>query len=93
MSIKLFTERDLQRLAGRTRFTRGRSLVDTIDDLYEDEWSLCATVYDGEARLAMVHHRVGRLSTECDCPDGHPGSFCAHAVAVGLCYLSDSDPD
>lgn len=85
----MFTKRDLQQLAGRTRFRRGCELVDTIDDLYEDEFSLCGTVHDPEPHLAMVHHRVGRLSTECDCPDGQPGSCCEHAVAVGLCYLDE----
>ena len=90
--MKLFTELDLQRLAGPTRLQRGRRLADTIDDLYEDEYSLCATVYDGQPYLAMVHHRVGRLSGECDCSDGGPGSFCEHSVAVGLCYLSEDEP-
>jgi len=28
------------------------------DDVYEDEYSLCATVTDGRRYLAMVHHRV-----------------------------------
>jgi len=89
MNIRLFSQRDLQRLAGRRRFRRGLRLVDTIDDLYEDEWSLCATVHDCEPHLAMVHHRGSPLSTECDCPDGRPGSFCEHAVY----YLSNDDPD
>jgi uncharacterized Zn finger protein len=39
----------------------------------------------------MVHHRVGLLCGECECPDGEPGSFCEHSVAVGLYYLSDDD--
>jgi uncharacterized Zn finger protein len=85
----LFTEADLLRLAGPARFERGRSLVDMVDDEYEDEYSLCATVTDGRPYLAMVHHRVGRLAGECDCPDGRPGSFCEHSVALGLSYLDD----
>ncbi len=93
LDMKLFTELDLQRLAGEARFERARCLVETIGDLYEDKFSLCATVYDDEPYLAIVHHRVGRLGGECDCPDGEPGSFCEHSVAVGLCYLSDDDPD
>lgn len=60
-----------------------------IDDQYEDEYSLCATVTDGRPYLAMVHHRVGRLTGECDCPNGEPGSFCEHSVAVGLAYLDE----
>lgn len=87
--MALFTESDLLRLAGPARFERGRLLVDEIDDLYEDEYSLCATINDGESVLAMVHHRVGRLSGECDCADGQPGAFCEHSVAVGLCYLEE----
>ena len=90
--MALFSELDLQRLAGRARVERGRNLVDTIDDLYEDEYSLCATVYDDQPYLAMVHHRVGSLAGECDCLDGGPGSFCEHSVAVGLCYLAEEDP-
>ncbi len=89
--MKLFTERDLKRLAGRRRFGRGQGLLDAIEELCEDEFSLWSYVYDGERYLAIVHHRAGPLSTECDCPDGQPGSFCEHAVAVGLCYLSDDD--
>jgi uncharacterized Zn finger protein len=89
--MKLFTELDLERLAGRARLERGRSLLDTIDDSYEDEFSLCATVYDRQPYLAMVHHRVGLLCGECECPDGEPGSFCEHSVAIGLYYLSDDD--
>ncbi len=85
----LFTEADLLSLAGPARFERGRSLIDMIDDEYEDEYSLCATVTDGRPYLAMVHHRVGRLAGECECPDGKPGSFCEHSVAVGLAYLFD----
>ena len=90
--MALFTELDLLRLAGRERLERGRSLVDTIDDLYDDEYSICATVHDGEPYLAMVHHRVGLLAGECDCLDGGPGSFCEHSAAVGLCYLAEHDP-
>lgn len=87
-----FTEDDLKRLAGRARFERGRSLVDEVDDdLYEDEYSLCATVHDGRPHLAMVHHQHP-LSGECDCPHGRPPGFCEHSVAVGLCYLLDNDP-
>jgi hypothetical protein len=36
-----FTETDLERLAGHARFERGCLLVDAVDDLYEDEYSLC----------------------------------------------------
>jgi len=91
--MKLFTEQDLRRLAGQARFKRGFTHVETIDDLYEDEFSLCATVYDGQPYLAMIHHRAGPLTGECDCPDGGPGPFCEHSVAVGLCYLSDDEPN
>lgn len=86
----LFTEGDLERLAGHARFQRGRSLVDAVDDdLYEDEHSLCATVHDGQPWLAMVHHERP-LSGECDCPHGSPPGLCEHSVAVGLCYLLDN---
>lgn len=68
--MKLFTELDLHRLAGLTRLERGRKFVDAVDDFHEDEFSLCAAVHDGRPYLAMVHHRVGLLSGECDCPDG-----------------------
>jgi uncharacterized Zn finger protein len=87
---RLFTEADLLRLAGPARFERGRSLVDMVDDEYEDEYSLCATVTDDRPYLAMVHHRVGRLAGECDCADSRaPWSFCEHSVAVGLSYLDE----
>lgn len=66
--MSLFTEANLATLAGQDRLERARSLVDTIDDLYEDEYSLCATVHDGRPYLAMVHHRIGRLAAECECP-------------------------
>ena len=87
-----FTEADLRGLAGPARFERGRELLDLVSDLYEDEFSLCATVTDGKPHLAMVHHLVGPLSGECECPDGDPESFCEHSVAVGLCYLAEQDP-
>jgi len=85
----LFTEADLLRLAGQARFERGRRLLDVVEDEYEDEYSVCATVTDGRAYLAMVHHRVGRLAGECDCPDGKTVPFCEHSVAVGLSYLHE----
>jgi hypothetical protein len=87
----LFTSGDLQRLAGPARFGRGRLLTAAVDDdVYEDEWSLVATVVDGgNAYLAMVHHGSAPLSGECDCPAGSPPSFCEHSVAVGLCYLGE----
>ena len=87
--MALFTEADLERLAARGPFERARILAGEIDDLYEDEYSLCATVNDGEPYLAMLHHRVGPLWSECECPNGEPGGFCAHSIAVGLCYLAE----
>jgi uncharacterized Zn finger protein len=92
-SVKLFSERDLKRLAGRRRFARGQALVDALDGLDEDEFSLWSYVEDGEEYLAIVHRRAGPLPAECGCTDGRSGSFCEHAVAVGLCYLSDDDSD
>lgn len=86
----MFSEADLEQLAGRDRLERARRLVDTIDDLYEDEWSLCGTVHDDKPYLAMVHHVGGPLSSECECLDGDPGSWCEHAVAVGLCYSGEA---
>lgn len=88
---RLFTHADLEALAGSARFQHGQRLVESVDDEYEDEYSLCATVTDGPAYLAMVHHRVGRLAGECDCPDGRAGLFCAHCVAVGLSYLDEDE--
>jgi uncharacterized Zn finger protein len=89
LGIKLFAERDLEQLAGVARVRRARRLVDTIEDLYEDEWSICGTVHDGKPYLAMVHHVGDPLSCECDCTEGAPKRWCDHAVAVGLCYLGD----
>ena len=86
----LFTRQDLQRLVEPARFERGRMLAETIDDLYEYVWSLCGTILDGVRRHeAIVHHGSPGLSVECDCPEGGPPSFCAHSVAVGLCYLGE----
>ncbi len=85
---RLFSEADLESLAGPAHFERGRSLLDMV----EDEYSLCATVTDGRAYLAMVHHGVGRLAGECDCPDAKAVPFCEHSVAVGLAYLEGA-PD
>jgi uncharacterized Zn finger protein len=86
----VFTRKDLQRLVEPAQFERGSVLADTIDDLYEDEWSLCATVLDGARHYeAMVHHGDRRLSAECDCPEGGPPSFCVHSIAVGLYYLGE----
>jgi hypothetical protein len=66
----LFTRNDLERLAEPARFERARRLAGTIDDLYEDEWSVFGTVLDdGGANQAMVHHSPP-MSAECDCPDG-----------------------
>ena len=88
--VELFDEHDLAALAGAGTLQRARSLTPTIEDLYEDEWSLCGTVHDGDAcYLAMVHHVGDPLSCECDCPEGGPGLWCEHAVAVGLNYLDD----
>lgn len=87
LRLEVFGEDDLLALAGRERLERGRVLAGTIDDLYEDEWSICGTVHDGKAYLAMVHHVGSPLSCECDCPDGAPGRWCEHVVAVGLAYL------
>ena len=83
----LFSRTQLARLFEPATLDRGLSLADTIEDLYEDEWSIVGTVTDGSRSfLAMVHHGNVPLSTECDCPDGRGGSCCCHA-AVGLCYL------
>ena len=60
-----------------------------MSDLYEDEFSLSATVEDGEQHLAMLHHAFGPLSAECDCPDGRNEPRCDYAAAVGLYYLTD----
>jgi uncharacterized Zn finger protein len=87
--MALFTERDLIRLGGPERLDLARAFADQIDDLYEDEYSLCATISDGQPYLAMLHHRVGRLWSECECPNGEPGGFCVHSLAVGLCYLDE----
>jgi len=38
--VKVLSEDDLEQLAGGDRLERARRLVDTIDDLHEDEWSL-----------------------------------------------------
>jgi len=89
LGVKLFSEHDLEQLAGRDRLERARLLVGTIDDLYEDEWSICGTVHDDKSYLAMVHHVGGPLGSECECADGDPGSWCEHALAVGLCYLGE----
>ncbi len=85
----LFKESDLLRLAGAERLERARILAEEIDDLYEDEHSLCATIDDGQPYLAMLHHRSGRLWSECECPNGEPGGFCEHSIALGLCYLDE----
>jgi hypothetical protein len=55
LGVKAFSEDDLEQLAGRDRLESARLLVDTIDDLYEDEWSICGTVRDEKPYLAMVH--------------------------------------
>ena len=89
--VSAFTERALRRLAGPARLWRARSLVESVSDLYEDEFSICATVEDGEQHQAMLHHAFGPLSAECDCTDGRNEPCCAHAAAVGLYYLTD-DP-
>ncbi len=87
--MSLFNERDLRDLAGRARFDRGRCLLDAVDGLDEDEFSLWAYVLgeDDQPYLAIVHHRVGGLSAECDCADAKNAVFCEHAVAAGLAYL------
>jgi hypothetical protein len=82
-----FSRRDLEALAGTVRLEDARSLVGAIEDFDEDEWSLWATIRDPEPNLAMIHHGGrGPLSSECDCADGEPGSFCRHSVAVALYY-------
>ncbi|MGH2718222.1 MAG: SWIM zinc finger family protein [Actinomycetota bacterium] len=84
-----FSEADLRRLAGDSRFERGQQLVDAVDaEMYDDEFSVCGTVRDGQAYLAMVHH-CRPMSGECPCPDGGPPHCCEHSVAVGLAYLYD----
>ena len=80
--------RSLLRLAGPVRVERARIFADEIEDLYEDEYSLCGTIIDCQPYLAMLHHRVGRLWSECECPNGEPGGFCEHVIALGLCYLN-----
>jgi uncharacterized Zn finger protein len=85
----LFTRNELQRLAAPEQFERARQLAGTIDDLYDDGWSVFGTVVDDGRRYeAMVHH-TPPMSAECMCPDGGPPSFCEHSIAVGLCYLGD----
>jgi uncharacterized Zn finger protein len=87
--VSAFTERELRRLAGTARVRRARSLLDSVSDLYEDEFSICATVEDDAQHQAMLHHAFGPLSAECDCPDGRNEPCCDHAAAVGLYYLTD----
>jgi uncharacterized Zn finger protein len=85
----LFTRNELQHLSDPARFELARQLAGTIDDLYEDEWSVVGTVIDGGGPYqAMVHHHPP-MSAECECPDGGPPHFCEHSIAVGLCYLGD----
>ncbi len=75
--MSLFNERDLRDLAGRARFDRGRRLLDAVDGLDEDEFSLWAYVQgeDDQPYLAMVHDRVGDLRRRC----GHVGGASALA--------------
>jgi len=56
-----------------------------VSDLYEDEFSLCATVEDGEQHLAILHHAFGPLSAECDAQTAGE-SLLRHTAAVGLYY-------
>jgi len=87
-----FTRNDLRLRTDAARFERGRALALTIGDLYEDEWSLVATIDDqGKSYQAMVHDGSPPLSAECDCREGAPPSFCEHSVAVGLYYLGDDE--
>jgi uncharacterized Zn finger protein len=88
--VSAFTERELRRLAGPARMRRARSLLHSVSDLYEDEFSICAAVKDGEQHLAILHHAFGPLSAECDCPDGRNKPCCDHVAAVGLYYLGDA---
>lgn len=87
LGVQLLSRHDLERVAQPDRMERARVLVDTIEDLYGDEWSICGTVLDGTAYPAMLHHGAGSLSWKCACSDGDTGSWCEHVLAVGLCYL------
>ena len=88
----LFAKEDLRLLIDPARFERGRQVSATIEDLYQDEWSLVGTVLDaGTPYQAMVHHGSPPLAAECDCSDGQPPLFCEHSVAVGLSYIDADD--
>lgn len=76
-------------LGSPDRFERARIFADEIDDLYEDEYSLCARRSPAVSRIWRCRITASVAFGVMRCPNGESGGFCEHSIALGLCYLDE----
>jgi hypothetical protein len=89
----VLTLRAIQELAGARTFARGMAYfhAGAVGLLDGDEYEARSIVQGTQRyRVRLAATPDGELEYECDCPVGDEGSFCKHAVALGLSWLENT---
>jgi uncharacterized Zn finger protein len=89
----VLTLRAIQELADARTFARGMAYfhAGAVGLLDGDEYEARSIVQGTQRyRVRLAATPDGELEYECDCPVGDEGSFCKHAVALGLSWLENT---
>jgi uncharacterized Zn finger protein len=86
---EVLTESTLRKLAGPKYFERGEEYCDAgaVRALETKDGVVSARVQGTHTYKVRLRVESGQLGYECSCPLGGEGTFCKHAVAVGLTWL------
>lgn len=86
---EVLTESTLRKLAGPKYFERGEEYCDggAVRALETKDGVVSARVQGTRTYKVRLRVESGQLGYECSCPLGGEGTFCKHAVAVGLTWL------
>jgi len=76
-------------MAGPKYFERGEECCDAgaVRALETQDGVVSARVQGTHTYKVRLRVESGQLNYECSCPLGEEGTFCKHAVAVGLTWL------
>lgn len=82
----------LRRLSGQKTFERGVSYQreGRVTDLARKDASLSAVVRGAASYAVRLWVHEKGLAFSCSCPQGQESTFCKHAVAVALGWLSQA---
>jgi uncharacterized Zn finger protein len=86
---EVLTESALRKMAGPKYFERGEEYCDAgaVRALETKDGVVSARVQGTHTYKVRLRGESGQLNSECSCPLGEEGTFCKHAVAVGLTWL------